>query len=55
MAADLIAGYIDALLGGAVFKRSNYALDRESRKAAVNKFFQSVANDTDSEDARLAA
>lgn len=37
-AADTLAGYICALLEGTVFKQRAYALDRNSRKAALNQF-----------------
>ena len=39
MAADAVAGYIQGLLDGVRFKRSSYALDRESRQAAMNRLF----------------
>lgn len=39
MAADAVAGYIQGLLDGVQFKRSSYALDRESRQAAMNRLF----------------
>ena len=38
MAADTIAGYIQGLLDGVEFKHTAYALDRPSRKAALEKF-----------------
>lgn len=38
MAADTIAGYIDGLLSGKEFKQTAYALDRDSRKAALARF-----------------
>lgn len=40
MAADTIAGYINGLLDGKKFKQTAYALDRESRKAALNRYLQ---------------
>lgn len=39
MAADSVAGYIQGLLDGVQFKRSSYALDRESRQAAMDRLF----------------
>jgi hypothetical protein len=39
MAADAVAGYIQGLLDGVQFKRSSYALDRESRQAAMDRLF----------------
>lgn len=38
MAADTLAGYIEALLNGAVFKQRAYSLDRDARKAALTDF-----------------
>lgn len=38
VAADTLAGYIAALLEGTVFKQRAYALDRNSRKAALDEF-----------------
>lgn len=38
VAADTLAGYIAALLDGTVFKQRAYALDRKSRKTALNEF-----------------
>ncbi len=55
MAADMIAGYIDALMHGAEFRRANYALDRKSRESAMQRFFATVANDPGEEADRLAA
>lgn len=43
MAADTISGYINGLLNGVAFKQTAYALDRESRKAALARFLQSAA------------
>ncbi len=46
MAADTIAGFIDCLLDGVEFKQTAYALDRASRKAALDQFIQAaVGND----------
>lgn len=38
MAADTVSGYIQALLDGAVLSHTHYALDRSSRKAALERF-----------------
>ena len=40
MAADTIAGYIEGLLDGKEFKQTAYALDRDSRKAALARFLR---------------
>ena len=40
MAADTIAGYIQGLLDGVAFKQTAYALDHETRKAALAQFMQ---------------
>ena len=37
MAADTVAGYIQALLEGAQFQRRGYALDRASREMALSR------------------
>ena len=37
MAADTVAGYIQGLLEGVEFTRTNYALDRSTRAAAMNR------------------
>jgi hypothetical protein len=47
MAADTIAGYIEGLLDGKEFKQTAYALDRDSRKAALARFLQKAAGDDD--------
>ena len=54
MAADTIAGYIEGLLDGKEFKQTTYALDRDSRKAALARFLREAAADRGSTD-RLAA
>ena len=51
MAADSIAGYIAALLDGVALKRTSYALDRGSRKAALARFLAG----SDGDDMPLAA
>jgi hypothetical protein len=38
MAADSIAGYIQGLLDGVVLTHTAFALDRDSRKAALAHF-----------------
>lgn len=38
MAADTISGYIQGLLDGMAFKHTSYALDRQSRQAALSRF-----------------
>ena len=38
MAADTVSGYIHALLNGAELSHTHYALDRGSRKAALERF-----------------
>jgi integrase len=40
MAADTISGYIQGLLDGIEFKQTAYALDRDSRKAALARFLK---------------
>jgi len=43
MAADTVAGYIQALLDGVAVTHTNYALDRASRKAALTRFLSPLA------------
>lgn len=43
MAADTISGYIAGLLEGRKFKRNVYALDRTSRKAALDRFLDEAS------------
>ncbi len=45
MAADTISGYIQGLLDGVDFKQTAYALDRESRTAALARFLQKAAGE----------
>ncbi len=47
MAADTISGYVQGLLDGIEFKQTTYALDRDSRKAALARFLQKAASDVD--------
>jgi integrase len=58
MAADTIAGYIAGLLDGKEFKQTAYALDRDSRKAALARFLRKAAGEDQAEaeqERRLAA
>lgn len=58
MAADTIAGYIQGLLDGVEFRQTAYALDRDSRKAAMARFLKkALAADQEEveEKRRLAA
>ncbi len=49
MAADTISGYIKGLLDGIAFKQTAYALDRDSRKAALARFLRSATADEQEE------
>jgi hypothetical protein len=58
MAADTISGYIQGLLDGIEFKQTAYALDRDSRKAALARFLKTASSGGPQEDEverRLAA
>jgi integrase len=58
MAADTIAGYIEGLLDGKEFKQTTYALDRDSRKAALARFLRKATGNTKpevSDEQRLVA
>jgi len=58
MAADTISGYIQGLLDGIEFKQTAYALDRDSRKAALARFLSKAAvggGEETGEERRLAA
>jgi integrase len=58
MAADTISGYIQGLLEGVEFKQTAYALDRDSRRAALDRFLTKAVAEPSSETeekARLAA
>lgn len=46
MAADTISGYIRGLLDGKEFKHTAYALDRDSRKAALARFLRKAAGES---------
>jgi integrase len=45
MAADTVSGYIQGLLDGKEFKKTAYALDRDSRKAALSRFLREVVGE----------
>ena len=53
MAADTIGGYIQGLLDGVEFKQTAYALDRDTRKAALERFLSRAVNGNNDE--RVAA
>jgi hypothetical protein len=58
MAADTISGYIQGLLDGVEFKQTAYALDRDSRKAALARFLRKAIGQPSAEteeEQRLAA
>jgi integrase len=58
MAADTISGYIQGLLDGIEFLQTAYALDRDSRKAALARFLKRASgadSEEGEEDLRLAA
>jgi integrase len=58
MAADTISGYIQGLLDGIEFKQTAYALDRDSRKAALAHFLKRASgadSEEGEEERRLAA
>lgn len=54
MAADTIAGYIQGLLDGTEFKQTAYALDRDSRKAALARFLHKAAHGNELEERHAA-
>ncbi|WP_234054049.1 MULTISPECIES: site-specific integrase [unclassified Xanthobacter] len=59
MAADTISGYIQGLLEGIEFKQTAYALDRDSRRAALDLFLTKAVgepgNEAEDGERRLAA
>lgn len=58
MAADTISSYIQGLLDGVEFKQTAYALDRDSRKAALARFLNRASGaggEESEEERRLAA
>lgn len=58
MAADTIVGYIQGLLAGIEFKQTAYALDRDSRRAALDLFLSKAvgetANEAEHDESRVA-
>ena len=57
MAADTISGYVQGLLDGIEFKQTAYALDRDSRRAALDLFLTKAVGEppNEAEEPRLAA
>ena len=55
MAADTISGYIQGLLDGIEFKQTAYALDRDSRKAALPRFLKRASGGEEAEEERRIA
>lgn len=55
MAADTITGYIQGLLDGVQFKRASYAVDRQSRRAAMDRLFADAMQAAPPQLDRLAA
>ncbi len=58
MVADTISGYIQRLLDRIEFRQTAYALDRDSRKAALTRFLKRVSGsdqEAAEEERRLAA
>jgi hypothetical protein len=55
MAADTVAGYIAALLDGMEFKRQSYAVDHDSRRAAMGKLFSIEADEKGQPESLLRA
>jgi len=58
MAADTISGYIQGLLDGIEFKQTTYALDRDSRRAALDSFLTKAVGQQSNEveeETRVAA
>jgi len=55
MAADTIAGCIQGLLDGIEFKQTAYALDRDSRKAALARFLKRASGGEEAEEERRIA
>ena len=49
MAADTISGYIQGLLDGIEFKQTAYALDRDSRRSALDRFLREASGKDDGE------
>lgn len=55
MAADTISGYIQGLLDGIAFKQTAYALDRASRRAALDHFIAQASAASEPDQHRRAA
>lgn len=55
MAADTVTGYIQGLLDGVQFKRTSYAIDRQSRRAAMDRLFAETMEPAMPRAGRLAA
>jgi len=58
MAAATISGYVQGLPDGIEFKQTAYALDRDSRKAALARFLKTASGgdpEAIEEERRLAA
>jgi hypothetical protein len=55
MAADTISGYIKGLLDGIAFKQTAYALDRASRRAALDRFITHASAASEYDQHRRAA
>ncbi|WP_197280848.1 hypothetical protein [Bosea vaviloviae] len=58
MAADALSGYIQGLLDGIEIKQTAYALDRESRRGALNRCLTKAVGQQSNEveeESRLAA
>jgi hypothetical protein len=56
MAADTISGYIQGLLDGIEFRQTTYALDRDSRKAALARFLKrALGGEEEAEEERRMA
>jgi integrase len=45
MAADTISGYIQGLLNGVEFRQTAYAVDRKSRRVALDRFLRSAVGE----------
>ena len=45
MAADTISGYIQGLLNGVEFRQTAYAVDRKSRRVALDRFLHSAVGE----------
>lgn len=54
MAADSVAGHIQGLLDGKIFRRTTYALDRESREVALARLFEQSDVNNNQNEKRIA-